>query len=179
MEFPGDGSDDLAADRLQDYLARTGDPIEIPHDYEEGVFEGFGDTPWRASDQVEFLSNFLCAPGAEPVLEAMGKINPEQSRGLGTLPGARFKGGWGEEFDGTFLYRQMGLISVAALGSVPGAAIDTTPGMLGFVPVAVITIPTEGTEESALEVMDAAAAEIFTLLPRLTPVGWNQPPNCS
>ena len=162
--YLGDGSDELAAEALQDYLARTGDPIEVPYEYEAGVFEGFGDIPWRATNQVEFLANFPCAPGAAPVLAAMRRINPEHSHGLGTLPGARFKGGWGEEFDGTFLYRQMGLIPV------------TTGGAQGYVPVAIIAIPaestesTENTEAAALDVVDAAAAELTSLLPRTTRV---------
>lgn len=67
------------------------------------------DTLWTTADQAQFASGLRCVPGHEPVLAMMGEIVPDQRWGLGRVPGARFKGGWGDSPDG-FVARQFGLI---------------------------------------------------------------------
>ena len=73
-----------------------------------------------------------CLPGAEQVLDQMGHVVDEHRDGLGQLPGARFKGGWGDENDGTYLFREFGLVGEAdhqvpvAFTIVPGDATDAT-----------------------------------------------------
>lgn len=154
--FLGDDSDQLAAERLSAYLTRGGDSTQVPEEFQTGVFEGFGDTLWRATDQVRFLSNFQCEPGSQPVLEAMGRINPEHMVGLGTVPGALFKGGWGLGYDDQYVYRQMGLVPAG-----PGGAM---------IPVAIIIIPNDGSQDTAMSAIDATMRQLTPALSEATPV---------
>lgn len=153
--FLGDDSDELAAERLSAYLTRGGDSTQVPTEFEQGVFEGFGDTLWRATDQVRFLTNFQCEPGAQPVLESMGRINPEHMVGLGTVPGALFKGGWGLGYDDLYVYRQMGLVPAGPEGAM--------------VPVAVIVIPNDASQDTAIATIDATMRQLTPVLVKATP----------
>ena len=55
----------------------------------------------------------------------MGAIADDQRYGLGTIPGARFKGGWGPDESGMYLVRQFGTIAVD--GGEVGVAIAARP----------------------------------------------------
>ena len=79
---------------------------------------GAGATFYRALARGELLD-----PAAtERVLDAMGRVVPEQRWGLGRVPGIRFKGGWGpsEEPDGGYEVIQFGISgdTVLALSAV-------------------------------------------------------------
>ena len=73
-------------------------------------FSSFGQSDWSLSDQAEFASHLRCIRGAEPVVAAMGNIVNGGGYGLGTIPGAIFKGGWGPSSSGGYGVRQFGLI---------------------------------------------------------------------
>ncbi|GAB3703337.1 hypothetical protein [Corynebacterium nasicanis] len=98
-------------------------------------FSIFGQTAWSAADQARFAAHLPCIAGGEPVLQDMAAIDPSQSWGLGTLAGARFKGGWGPDLNGTYTARQLGL----------------APGADGERAVAVVATPASGSLADAQE----------------------------
>ncbi|MCG7440168.1 hypothetical protein [Corynebacterium freneyi] len=88
-------------------------------------YTAFGQTPWTLPNQARFGAHLTCLDGAGPVIEAMGAIADDQRYGLGTIPGARFKGGWGPDESGMYLVRQFGTIAVD--GGEVGVAIAARP----------------------------------------------------
>jgi hypothetical protein len=75
-------------------------------------FSPFGQTEWSLADQVTFASGLACdrSARATTVKADMASVTPSQRWGLGRVPGARFKGGWGPDSRGHYLVRQVGLI---------------------------------------------------------------------
>ena len=114
-------------------------------------YTAFGQTQWALPDQARFGANLTCLDGAGPVVEAMGNIAGDQRYGLGTIPGARFKGGWGPDVSGMYLVRQFGTISVDG----------------GEVGVAIAARPADGTYESG----QAMLTEITAAVQRHMPAG--------
>ncbi|KQB84807.1 hypothetical protein [Corynebacterium lowii] len=107
-------------------------------------FSAFGQTHWAVADQAAFATALPDVKGAQPVLEAMGQVIPEQSYGLGTIEGMRFKGGWGPGVDGAYTARQMGVLSTPC--GVKGAAL--------------VARPQGGTYEEAQALLTQAAEEL-------------------
>jgi Beta-lactamase enzyme family len=90
-------------------------------------WSSFGRTVWSLEAAGTFYralarGELLDAADTERILDAMGRVVPEQRWGLGRLPGVRFKGGWGpsEEPDGGYEVIQVGIVegSVIALAAV-------------------------------------------------------------
>lgn len=152
--YVGDGSDRTAAYKVRDYMHRVGDPTNAAKQFEDGVYVGFGAIKWKLTDQVKFMNGFRCMNGSEKVLERMGHIIPEHKYGLAKINGAQFKGGWGPEPDGRFIYRQLGL--------VPGPDGEMTP-------VAIMAIPNDGLEPTAWDGVDALAKKLPDVLEGATP----------
>lgn len=69
----------------------------------------FGLTEWAISDSAVFADHLPCMADAKPVYSLMGSINKSHKWGLGTISGARFKGGWGPVKSG-YIVRQIGVI---------------------------------------------------------------------
>jgi hypothetical protein len=85
-------------------------------------WSSFGRTVWTLGAAATFYralarGELLDGRDGERVLDAMGRVIPEQRWGLGTLPGARFKGGWGpgEEPDGGYEVIQAGIAGDAVI----------------------------------------------------------------
>ena len=74
-------------------------------------------------------------------------IDPTQAWGLGTIPGARFKGGWGPDPAGIYTARQFGLV----------------PTDEGQAAVALTVTPQSGTFEDAQAMATALARELADL----------------
>jgi hypothetical protein len=108
-------------------------------------FSAFGQTMWTTADQATFAGKLSCLPGAGPVLDAMGRISNGGGYGLGLIPGARFKGGWGPDESGAYQVRQFGL--------VPGR--DGTQ-----VPVAIAATSPDGSYEGGQRVLDDIVAQL-------------------
>ena len=106
-----------------------------------------GQTAWAPSDQARFAAHLPCLAGAEPVLADMAMIDPTQAWGLGTIPGARFKGGWGPDPAGIYTARQFGLV----------------PTDEGAAAVALTVTPQSGTFEDAQAMATALARELVDL----------------
>jgi hypothetical protein len=122
------GGGSVAAGKVQDVLAATGDPITVvPNELRRPGFSVFGQTEWSLVDQVRFLANVTCDAGAAPVTDLMGEIVSGQRWGLGTIDGALFKGGWGPEPDGLYLVRQYGVVptKTGRVAVAIGAIVDS------------------------------------------------------
>lgn len=139
----GDAS--TAAEAVNDVLADGGD---VRTEFE--AWAAPGDVQWELADQAAFAANLRCIEGAEPVLDAMGDIVDYQSYGLGTIEGARFKGGWGPDEEGEYLSRQLGIFP--ADGGVVGVAIAARPG--------------DATDDTARDMLDEIAGAIAEHSPR-------------
>lgn len=86
-------------------------------------FTAFGQTQWALGDQTRFAAALPCRSEAEPVYSAMGQIIPGQSWGLGRLPSAHFKGGWGPSSSG-YLVRQFGVVDAPQGQVATSIAVD-------------------------------------------------------
>lgn len=120
------GAGDAAAGAVQSVLREGGDAATVvPSVRLREGFSVFGQTQWSLVDQSRFASALPCVAGAAPVVDAMGRVIPDQRWGLGTIPGARFKGGWGPLDGGNgYLVRQFGLIPTTGGDLAVSVAID-------------------------------------------------------
>lgn len=145
-------SDNGAADMLwnattpeavEAVLAEGGTPVTVERTVTRPGFSAFGQTQWSVADQARFASNLSCVNGAGPILEMMGNV--AQNYGLGTIPGARFKGGWGPSISGAYEVRQLGLV----------------PDANGrIIPVAIAASAADGTYESAQVMLTQLVTEL-------------------
>jgi hypothetical protein len=133
-------------------LAETGVHTAVQDTVTRPEFSSFGQTRWTPQEQVSFAAHLPCLTGAGPVLAAMGQITPGQDYGLGTLAGARYKGGWGPAPDGRYVVRQFGLVP-AADGQ-------------GVGPIAIVARPASGRYADGQAMLTALAQQ----LPALPPV---------
>jgi hypothetical protein len=111
-----------AAGKVDAVLAETGDLTDVQR----------GQTEWSLTQQVRFLSVAACDSRNTSVLTLMGQIEQDQRWGLGTIPGTRFKGGWGPgpPPEGKYLVRQMGLIITPTGTSAVAIAAEPYSGSL-------------------------------------------------
>jgi hypothetical protein len=100
-----------AAHKVDAVLRRTGDPTTVQSQKIRPEFSAFGQTNWPLIDQVRFMSVAVCDNANTPIFALMGRVQPDQSWGIGTVPGSRFKGGWGPSPTGSYLVRQMGVLT--------------------------------------------------------------------
>lgn len=110
------GSGEAAASAVETQLERGGDQhTRVPPEVTVSGYSPFGQAHWRLRDQTRFASQLPCLAGSGTVTDAMGRVVDGQRWGLGTVDGARFKGGWGSTPEG-YVVRQLGV--------VPGAKGD-------------------------------------------------------
>jgi hypothetical protein len=116
-----------AAHKVDAVLRETGDPTTVQSQRVRPEFSAFGQTEWTLTDQVRFISVAVCDKVNAPVFGLMGHVQSDQRWGIGTLPGSRFKGGWGPSPTGSYLVRQMGVLAgptgmiVVALAAQPAS----------------------------------------------------------
>jgi hypothetical protein len=118
----GDGLDDGAAE-VEAVLRRAGDAgTVLEREQDPRGWSSFGRTLWTLEAAATFyraLANgeLLGAEDTGRVLDAMGRVIPEQRWGLGALPSARFKGGWGpsEEPEGGYEVIQVAIVGDAVI----------------------------------------------------------------
>lgn len=139
------GDMDSWIDKFDDVLRDGGD--------EHTVFEAdrlhsggpsYGESLWDDADQARFAAGLPCLADSGEVLDFMGQIDEEQRWGLGAIPGARFKGGWGPG-EGSYLTRQFGII-------------DTANGQTA---VAIVALPDSGSLEDGNAMLDEIAKWIL------------------
>jgi hypothetical protein len=108
------GDPATAAQRVQQILRETGDPTIVESRKLRPQFTAFGQTIWSLVNQVRFTASAVCNSANDPIFNLMGQIEPEQSWGIGGIPGTQFKGGWGPSLSGKYLVRQIGVLSTPA-----------------------------------------------------------------
>ncbi|MBG9316833.1 hypothetical protein I4J34_04500 [Corynebacterium diphtheriae bv. mitis] len=91
-----------------------------------------------------FARHMGCVAGSASVLAAMGEIASSQRYGLGSIPGARFKGGWGPNLSGSYDVRQFGLVPIGGV----------------IVPVAVTAQASDGSYESGQQLLTRMATKL-------------------
>lgn len=134
----GGGAEAAAA--VEEVLTEAGDTTRVPAQPPRAGFTAFGQAQWPPLAQANFAAALPGLAGSEAVLDPMGRIDPAQSYGLGLLPGAVFKGGWGPDEQGRYLTRQFGIVDGEG--------------------VAVAVMPADGTYESGQRILDRIALEI-------------------
>lgn len=109
--WTGLGDPAAAATKVDAVLRQTGDPTVVQSRKVRPEFTAFGQTDWSLADQVRFLSVAVCDKANAPIFALMGRVEPDQRWGVGNIPDARFKGGWGPSPKGSYLVRQMGILA--------------------------------------------------------------------
>jgi hypothetical protein len=122
------GNAATAATDVESELRAAGDPTVVPAERQRPQYSAFGQAEWALDNQVKFMSYIACDPFADPVSALMGQIADDQRWGLGAIPAARFKGGWGPAPDGAYLVRQMGLIPTPSGLSAVAVAVQPDSG---------------------------------------------------
>jgi hypothetical protein len=102
-----------AAHKVEDVLRQTGDPTTVQWQKVRPEYTAFGQTDWSLANQARFVSAAVCNRANAPVFDLMGQIEPDQSWGIGTIGGTQFKGGWGPSPAGSYLVRQIGVLTTA------------------------------------------------------------------
>jgi hypothetical protein len=116
------GLDDGPAE-VEAVLRRAGDDrTTLEREPDPRGHSSFGRTVWLLRSALTFYAalargELLPAADTERVLDAMGRIVPEQRWGLGRVPGIRFKGGWGpsEQPEGGYEVIQVGITSARVI----------------------------------------------------------------
>jgi hypothetical protein len=116
--------------QVEAVLRRGGDrETVLERDPDPRGWSSFGRTVWT----LEAAATFYCAlargellgeADSGRVLDAMGRIAPDQRWGLGALPGVRFKGGWGpsEAPGGGYEVIQVGIVDGTVIALAATAA---------------------------------------------------------
>lgn len=138
-----------AAGKVQEVLRETGDPTIVESRKLRPEFTAFGQTIWSLADQVRFIAQAFCNKQYDPIFALMGQIVPQQSWGIGTLPAAHFKGGWGPSPADKYLVRQFGVVNSGRLA------------------VAVAAEPASGSFDDGTRALDEAATWLSTHLAQL------------
>jgi hypothetical protein len=129
--WEGLGTSEQAAAAVQQVLEQAGDPTIVESKKVRPEFTAFGQTMWALADQARFTAVAACDPQDARVFDLMGQIESDQRWGLGTIPGARFKGGWGPSPSGQYLVRQMGVIPTPGGLTVVSIAAKPLSGSFG------------------------------------------------
>ena len=145
----------VTPEEVETVLAAGQTPVHVQCSTIRPGFSSFGQTQWTVVEQARFAANLRCIEGAAPVVELMGAIVPDQAYGLGTLPSARFKGGWGPSADtGAYEVRQFGLVADTAGRDIA---------------VAIAVQSDNGSYDTAREMASALADEIRPVLDQAPP----------
>ena len=134
-------------------LAEGGNDVQVNTAVLRPEFSLFGQTAWSPSEQARFAAHLPCIADADEVVASMGQVTAEQAYGIGRLPDARFKGGWGPDLQGKYTVRQFGLVA----------------GPSGEVAVALTAAPASGTYADAQAMATQIADGVAEQLPQAPP----------
>lgn len=126
--WDGLGGGEEAAAAVEAVLARGGDAsTDVQPTVIRSGFTAFGQTQWPLPAQATFTANLRCDLGdsAATVLSYMSNVSGTQQWGVQPY-GAPVKGGWGPLTDGSYLVRQLGIMTNAT-GSF-AVALTTSGG---------------------------------------------------
>jgi hypothetical protein len=114
--WEGLGDPATAAADVGKVLHEVGDPTVVESRKLRPEYTAFGQTDWSLSNQATFLAAAACDPRNRPVLDLMGQVTGDQRWGLGALPDAKIKGGWGPAPSGRYLVRQIAVVPAGQRG---------------------------------------------------------------
>jgi hypothetical protein len=117
-----------ASHKVEAVLRQTGDSTIVQSQKVRPEFTAFGQTDWTLSDQARFISSAVCDSRNAPIFALMGQVTAAQRWGMGIIPGSRFKGGWGPSTSGSYLVRQMGVLTTPAGMTAVALAADHGSG---------------------------------------------------
>ena len=126
------GSNEEASRKVEAVLAEGGNPtVEVPSQQLRAGFTVFGQTQWTLAQAATFTGHLPCMPGTDHVVSLMGQVAGNQQWGveiMRTPKSTAVKGGWGPGADGSYLVRQIGLVtyrngqrSAVAMSAVGGS----------------------------------------------------------
>ncbi len=128
-----------AAEAVQGVLREGHDDVTVVQsDRVRPPFSAFGQTEWGIREQAEFAAHLRCIPDSGRVVEDMRNVVAGQRWGLASVDDAAAKAGWGPGTDGRYLLRQLGLL----------------PGPDGWTAVALATVPSDGSFDTGVQIMD-------------------------
>ncbi|BDE14784.1 MULTISPECIES: class A beta-lactamase-related serine hydrolase [Mycobacterium] len=145
------GEPATAARKVQQSLQETGDPTTVQSRKVRPEYTAFGQTIWSLANQAHFTANAFCDKRNDPIFDLMAQIQQQQTWGIGTMAGARFKGGWGPSESGIYLVRQLGVIDTPA----------------GKTAVAIAAQPISGSFDDGRHALDEAATWLTSHLAQL------------
>lgn len=151
------GEPSTAAHLVSQVLAEGGVDAQVQSTVVRPGFSAFGQTLLSPAQEAHFAANLSCVQGSEHVTSLMGNIDSDQSYGMGSLPGAAFKGGWGPTPEGGYEARQMG-------------TVETDHGRVAL---ALWVKPQAGDYGTAQQALSALAQELQPLLGKATPIAEN------
>jgi hypothetical protein len=112
--WEGLGDPVTAAHKVEDVLKEAGDPTTVQSQKVRPEFTAFGQTIWPLIEQARFLAFAVCDNRNAQIFSLMGQVEEDQRWGMGTIPDAQIKGGWGPSLSGSYLVRQIGVLSAAS-----------------------------------------------------------------
>lgn len=126
------GSGTTAAAKVDAVLAAHGDSATRTQAVRvRPPYSPFGQTTWALVDQVRFAQGIACSPASATVVSVMGQVTGSQRWGLGSLPSANFKGGWGPDTSGRYLVRQFGIVTIGGKRVAVAVAVEPRDGTFG------------------------------------------------
>lgn len=114
--WEGLGDPPTAAAAVGKVLHEAGDPTIVQSQKLRPAYTAFGQTDWSLSNQATFLAAAACDPRNQQVIDLMGQVTGDQRWGLGSLPDAKIKGGWGPSPSGRYLVRQIAVVPAGPRG---------------------------------------------------------------
>ena len=126
------GSGTAAAAKVDAVLAAHGDSITQTQAVRvRPPYTPFGQTEWALVDQARFAQGIACSAQSRTVVSIMGQVTSSQRWGLGSLPSANFKGGWGPNSTGRYLVRQFGIVTIGGKRVAVAMAVEPRDGSFG------------------------------------------------
>ena len=120
------GDPRTAADAVETVLREAGDTSTVVQSERiRPEFSAFGQTIWPVEAQARFAAALPCLAASEAVLEDMHNLAADQRWGLATRLDAATKGGWGPAENGSYLVRQLAVITTDS-GTL-GVALSAAP----------------------------------------------------
>ena len=124
--WQGLGPAEVAGPQVEHQLVLRGDrTTQVQQKVTRSGFSAFGQTLWALEDQASFAARLVCSPRPSAVLHDMRRVTASQRWGLGRIPGAAIKGGWGPLRSGSgYTARQLAVMQTDE-GSTWGIAISS------------------------------------------------------
>ncbi len=120
-----------ASDALLAVLREGGDAVTVPAPRHGGLHPMLGETQWALADSATWTANLPCMTGSDHILELMHDVADVQEWGVRRLGADRtaVKGGWGQDDDGGYVVRQIGIITLRDGSQVAVSTSTHTPRM--------------------------------------------------